>query len=108
MNQITEKYGLELAIPTLANVPNVTFPMFWADETATLDDENADLIKNLMVTPLLLVDIFVYAVGFGLAGLGILAGIFLKIRFSLKSAEPSYVEKVYQQNIISHGNVSFK
>ena len=81
-------YGTDqLAIPTFFNVTNVTFPMFWTDETATLDDENADLIKSLMVTPLLLLDIFVYAVGFGLCGLGIFLGIFIKIRLSLKPVQ---------------------
>ena len=88
LNQIRDMYGTdELAIPTFYNITSVTFPMFWADETAILDDENADLIKSLMVTPLLLLDIFVYAVGFGLCGLGIFLGIFIKIRLSLKPVQ---------------------
>ena len=88
LNQIRDMYGTdELAIPTFYNITSVTFPMFWTDETATLDDENADLIKSLMVTPLLLLDIFVYAVGFGLCGLGIFLGIFIKIRLSLKPVQ---------------------
>ena len=80
LKKISAEFSGSPAIPTFANVRNVTFPMFWADETATLDDENADLIKSLMVTPLLLVDIFVYAIGFGICGLGILVGFYLKFK----------------------------
>ena len=80
-------YGTQLAISTLANITSVTFPLLWTDETATIDDENAELIKSLMVTPLWLLDIFVYAVGFGLCGLGILWGLLIKIRLSRKSPQ---------------------
>ena len=67
-------------LSTLERVPKLIFPVFWADETATLDDENADLYKNMVTTPLLLVDVFVYTISFGFGSLGIIFSIFLFTR----------------------------
>ncbi len=70
----------EPLLPTLTKVPNVVFPVFWADETATISDDNADLYKGLVKTPLLLVDIFVYGVSFGFSTLGIIVAVIFKIK----------------------------
>lgn len=56
------------------------FPVFWAEETATLDDANADLFKSMVTTPLLLVDIFVYVVGFAFSAVGIIVAIIFKVK----------------------------
>ena len=60
-----------------ADLPEVLFPLFWIDETATIDDENADFLRSKMTIPLLLADIFLYGVGFGVSSLCIVLGTFL-------------------------------
>ena len=40
----------------LENVPELIFPILWADETAELDEENADKFKSLVLTPTKVVD----------------------------------------------------
>ena len=60
-----------------ANLPEVLFPLFWIDETATIDDENADFLRSKMTIPLLLADIFLYGIGFGVSSLCIVIGTFL-------------------------------
>ena len=35
----------------LENVPNVTFPVLWLEEVADLDDTNAKILKDMVITP---------------------------------------------------------
>ena len=56
-------------------VRNVYFPLMWADETATIDDESADLYKSKATTPLLLLDIFALGFGLGLGSLGVMVSL---------------------------------
>ena len=55
----------------MQNVRNVYFPVMWTDETATIDDESADLYKSKATIPLLLLDIFALGFGLGVGSLGI-------------------------------------
>lgn len=59
-------------ISVLKKVRNLYFPLMWADETATIDEESANLYKSKATIPLLLLDIFSFGFGLGLGGCGIL------------------------------------
>ena len=49
------------ALDILNKVQNIpAFPLLWADENAELDEENADMLKSEIVTPIKLVDGFSY------------------------------------------------
>ena len=49
------------ALDILNKVKNIpAFPLLWADENAELDEENADMLKSEIVTPIKLVDGFSY------------------------------------------------
>ena len=65
----------------------VVFPMFWVDETVTINDENADYLKSRMSIPLLVSDILIYGVGFALSGIGILIGLIFKLRLLMKKKQ---------------------
>ena len=48
-------------IDILNNVRDVpAFPLIWADETAEIDEENSDMLKDDVVLPINLVDGFSY------------------------------------------------
>ena len=65
-------------ISVLKNVRNLYFPLMWADEMATIDEESANLYKSKATIPLLLLDIFSLGFGLALGGLGLtLSVIFL-------------------------------
>ena len=70
-----------------AGLNEVVFPMFWVDETVTINDENADYLKSRMSIPLLVSDILIYGVGFALSGIGILIGLIFKLRLSMKKKQ---------------------
>ncbi|CAG7833577.1 unnamed protein product [Allacma fusca] len=44
-------------IDTFKDVPEMLFPVLWADEYATLDDENAGTLKKQLITPLKIVEV---------------------------------------------------
>jgi hypothetical protein len=61
-------------------VRKVVFPVFWAEEGAVIDDKNVDLYKSMVSTPLFIVDIFVYTVGFAFSSIGIIVSIIFKVK----------------------------
>ena len=70
-----------------AGLTEVVFPMFWVDETVTINDENADYLKSRMSIPLLVSDILIYGIGFALSGIGILIGLIFKLRLLMKKKQ---------------------
>ena len=56
----------------MENVRNLYFPLMWADEMATIDEESANLYKSKATIPLLLLDIFSLGFGLALGGSGII------------------------------------
>ena len=82
-------------ISVLKKVRNLYFPLMWADETATIDEESANLYKSKATIPLLLLDIFSFGFGLALGGFGIL----LSIIFFIWDYYSSRKEKVDNEKI---------
>ncbi len=66
------------------DLQTVIFPVFWADEGAVIDDENADMYKGMVTTPLLVVDIFIYFIGIACSILGIIVALIFKVKLLLE------------------------
>ena len=73
---LTKVPGLEL----MENVPELIFPILWADETAELDDENADKFKSLVLTPTKVVDGISIGLGMVVGSILFVVGAFLLIK----------------------------
>jgi len=78
-------------LPTLAQVPQMYFPVFWFENGATMDSQQADLVKdgvskiNLAHTARLAL----IAGGFSLGAVFVLVGVYLRVRFNkLKDTPP--------------------
>lgn len=65
------------AIDKLKNVKDILFPVFWADETAGLTQEYADLYQDTFVFAQNLILGISIAVGFVLGGVLFIAGIWM-------------------------------
>ena len=61
----------------LSNVPELIFPIMWADETAELDEENADKFKSMVLVPSKVVDGVAIGVGMVLGAILFFVGLFL-------------------------------
>merc|ERR550519_396753 len=63
-------------IDALKNVTDVVFPVLWIDEGADIDEENIEMFKSKLVTPILIVDVAKWT-AIGLGALMTIGGVFL-------------------------------
>ncbi|KAL5021180.1 hypothetical protein ScPMuIL_000335 [Solemya velum] len=63
------------AIPSTAKVKDVYLPVFWINESAVVDDVNAEKLKSMLFTPLLIVHVLEYS----LIGVGVTILVFTAI-----------------------------
>ena len=61
----------------LSKVPNLIFPIMWADETAQLDSENAEEFKSLVLNPTKVVDGVAIGLGIVVGGILVVVGLLM-------------------------------
>ena len=71
--------GLDL----MSNVPELLFPIMWADETAVLDELNAENFKTMVMTPTKIVDGVAIGLGMVAGSLLFFVGLFIVYKDSI-------------------------
>ena len=61
----------------LSKVPNLIFPIMWADETAQLDSENAEEFKSMVLNPTKVVDGVAIGLGIVVGGILVVVGLLM-------------------------------